>query len=113
MMALARMAALLGLAGAAVHLALTGAHVTHAPLITLALIMLAFVCVPCSIRLWRTPYDRGAWRGALVVAGVMAMLHLAMRPGGAMLAAVLSVAALQATIGATALCRPAPLHSDA
>ncbi|MFI2277457.1 hypothetical protein [Catenuloplanes sp. NPDC020197] len=112
-MTLARVAALLGLAGAVVHLALTGAHVAHAPLIALGLVALALVCVPCSVRLWRSPHDRSAWRGALVVAGVMVMLHLAMRPDGAMLAAVLTVAALQAAVGLAALRRSARLPAPA
>ncbi|MDP9796918.1 Na+-transporting NADH:ubiquinone oxidoreductase subunit NqrB [Catenuloplanes nepalensis] len=108
MMVLARVAALLGLAGAVVHLALTGAHASHAPLITLGLIVLALVCVPCSVRLWRSPHDRSAWRGALVVAGVMTMLHLIMRPDGGMLAAVLGIATLQAMVGTAALHRRSP-----
>lgn len=116
-MALARFAALLGLAGAVVHLALTGAHAAHAPLLTLGLVVLALVCVPCSVRLWRSPHDRGAWRGALVVAGVMTMLHLSMRPAGGMLAAVLLVALLQALAGIAFVSRPgsadpAPAPSD-
>ncbi|WP_033344821.1 hypothetical protein [Catenuloplanes japonicus] len=105
-MALARISALLGLAGAVVHLTLTGAHAAHAPLLTVGLVVLALVCVPCSVRLWRSPHDRAAWRGALVVAGVMTMLHLGLRPDGGMLAAVLLVALLQAAAGVLFLSRP-------
>ncbi|HWS34562.1 MAG TPA: hypothetical protein VN408_17710 [Actinoplanes sp.] len=98
----ARLAALTGVAGIAVHLALAGAHAGHAPVILAALGALALVCVPCGVSLWRRPGDRASWLTLLALSGIMMLLHLGMNPEGPMLAVVLAVPALQAVLGAVA-----------
>jgi hypothetical protein len=96
----ARLAAAVGVAGIAVHLALAGGHAGHAPVVLAALGALALVCVPCGLSLWRRPGDRAAWITLLALSAIMMVLHLGMRPEGLMLAVVLAVPALQALLGA-------------
>ena len=68
--------------------------------------MLAFACLPCGLRLWRAPSDRAAWISLLAISGLMTLLHLGMRPQGAMLATVLAVPAGQfLLLGLAALIR--------
>ncbi|GAA1621363.1 hypothetical protein [Actinoplanes couchii] len=98
----ARLAALTGVAGIAVHLILAGSHAGHAPAILAALGALALVCVPCGVSLWRSPGDRASWLTMLALSGIMMLLHLGMNPQGPMLAVVLAVPAVQAVLGAVA-----------
>jgi hypothetical protein len=100
---LARLAAAIGAAGIAVHLALAGAHAGHAPAVLAGLGALALVCVPCGVSLWRRPGDRAAWVTLLALSAIMMVLHLGMSPEGPMLAVVLAVPGLQALLGAMAL----------
>jgi hypothetical protein len=100
-----RTAAALGAAGIVVHLALAGGHAGHAPAVLAGLAVLALVCVPCGMKLWRRPADRGAWVSLLALSGLMMLLHLGLRPQGTMLVAVLAVPAAQAVLGAVALAR--------
>ncbi|GGN66270.1 hypothetical protein GCM10010112_28490 [Actinoplanes lobatus] len=98
----ARIAAAAGVAGIAVHLVLAGEHAGHAPAVLAGLAVLALVCLPCGVQLLRRPGDRAAWMSLLALSGLMMLLHLGMRPEGAMLAVVLAVPALQAVLGAVA-----------
>jgi hypothetical protein len=101
----ARIAAALGAGGIAVHLALAGSHTGHAPLVLAGLAVLALACVPCGLKLWSRPDDRAAWISLLALSAVMLLLHLGLRPQGAMLAAALAVPVGQALLGAVTLAR--------
>ncbi|BAL90496.1 hypothetical protein AMIS_52760 [Actinoplanes missouriensis 431] len=103
-----RLAALIGAGGIAVHLALAGEHAGHAPAALAALAVLALICLPCGLRLWRRPSDRAAWVSLLALSGLMMLLHLGMRPQGAMLVTVLAVPAAQLLLGALVLIRLRP-----
>ncbi|WP_433291290.1 hypothetical protein ACQP2F_25095 [Actinoplanes sp. CA-030573] len=72
----ARAAAVLGVAGSAGHLALAGEHARHAPVVTAGMLLLALVCLRCSVHLWRRPAAPAAWRDLLVLAAVMTGVHL-------------------------------------
>ncbi|MEU4424754.1 hypothetical protein AB0F81_29390 [Actinoplanes sp. NPDC024001] len=100
-----RIAAALGAGGIVLHLALAGSHTGHAPAVLGGLAALALVCVPCGAKLWRRPDDRGAWLSLLALSGLMMLLHLGLRPQGAMLAAVLAVPVAQALLGWVASAR--------
>ncbi|MBG0562121.1 hypothetical protein [Actinoplanes aureus] len=103
----ARIAAALSAGAIAVHLALAGGHSGHAPAVLAGLAVLALVCVPCGMKLWRRPGDRAAWVSLLALSGIMTVLHLGLRPQGLMLVAVLAVPVGQVVLGAVvALRRP-------
>lgn len=101
----ARIAAALGAGGVVVHLALAGSHSGHAPVAFAGLAVLALVCVPCGLKLWHRPDDRGAWLSLLALSAIMMLLHLGLRPQGAMLVATVAVPAGQVLIGALVLAR--------
>ncbi|WP_127553300.1 hypothetical protein [Actinoplanes sp. OR16] len=107
-----RLAALLGAAGIAVHLALAGEHLGHAPAALAGLAVLALVCLPCGLRLWQRPADRAAWISLLAISGLMTLLHLGMRPQGAMLVTVLAVPIAQLLLGLGTLVRRRPAVPD-
>ncbi len=90
------------------HLGLAGEHAGHAPAVLAGLAVLALVCLPCGLQLWRRPTDRAAWVSLLALSGLMMLLHLGMRPQGAMLVAVLAVPVAQLLLGAAMLLRRAP-----
>ena len=94
----ARIAVGLGAAGIAVHLVLAGSHSGHAPAVLGALAVLALVCVPCAVTLWRCPGDGAAWLNLLALSGIMMLLHLGLRPRGVMMVAVYAVPAGQALL---------------
>ncbi|WP_433825233.1 hypothetical protein ACQP2E_24240 [Actinoplanes sp. CA-015351] len=102
-----RIASLLGAGGIAVHLALAGEHAGHAPAVLAGLAVLALVCLPCGFQLWKRPSDRAAWTSLLALSGLMTLLHLGMRPQGAMLFAVLAVPVAQLLLGFTVMVRRA------
>ncbi|MBB2943909.1 hypothetical protein FB565_003638 [Actinoplanes lutulentus] len=101
-----RLAAVLGIAGIAVHLALAGEHAGHAPAVLAGLAVLALVCLPCGFQLWKRPSDRAAWMSLLALSVLMTLLHLGMRPQGAMLFTVLAIPVAQLLLGAVFFARP-------
>jgi len=97
-----RIAAVLGVAGSAGHLALAGEHARHAPVLTAGMLLLSVVCLRCSVHLWRRPGDVVAWRDTIVLAVLMTVVHLL---AGGEDAALLVVPALQALLAVFAAVR--------
>jgi hypothetical protein len=95
-----RAAAVLGVAGSLGHLALAGEHARHAPVLTAGMLLLAVVCARCSVHLWRRPRDPGAWRDLVILAVVMAVVHVL---AGGPPAALLAVPLLQIVLGGLSL----------
>ena len=56
-----RLCAALGGLSAAVHLLAAGT-VAHGPLLTAAMVLMAVLCVPCALSLWRSPGCTAAFR---------------------------------------------------
>jgi len=96
------MAAALGVAGSAAHLALAGEHARHEPVLTAGMVLLALVCLRCSVRLWRRPDDPVAWRDTIVLAVLMAGLHLIAGGGSPIF---LAIPALQLGLAVPAVVR--------
>ncbi|WP_162625653.1 hypothetical protein [Mycolicibacterium llatzerense] len=70
-----RTLAQLSLLCTAIHIPLVITHVTAAPLFALAMTVVSAACIPCAIKLWRSPtvYDSIA---AASLAAVMVGLHM-------------------------------------
>lgn len=100
MLVAARAAAILGVAGSAGHLALAGEHARHAPALTAGMLVLALVCLRCSVHLWRRPSDPVAWRDLLVLAVVMTGMHALT---GGPVAVLLAVPLVQAGLAAVVI----------
>ena len=76
--ALGRVAAVLALASAAVHLLLLDAS----SLDSLVMVLMAAACLPCAWHLWRSP-SASVWRVTALVDGAMLVLHAQMLGGSA------------------------------
>jgi hypothetical protein len=72
-LALGRVAAVLALASAAVHLLLLDAR----SLGSVVMVLMAAVCLPCAWHLWRSPTG-SVWRVTAMVDAAMLVLHLQM-----------------------------------
>jgi hypothetical protein len=77
--ALGRVAAVLALASALVHLLLLDAS----SLDSLVMVLMAAACLPCAWQLWRSP-SASVWRFTALVDGAMLVLHAQMLSGSSM-----------------------------